>query len=216
MWGFSLIFWQTPILRAPANTDLIKVLTHVGGHVFCSPGLLFIWLKLSSSICWGYFLWNLVICCFVIVAHSNVIAKKWRSVRLANVLNITKCSRWHLPPSLRTPHPNSPPFIPHSLHSHLSGVETYQTKWHLRDWLGSLCHLCLEMVECPARLTKSCWRLLPPIGDSGISKNEAGWFFWGCHQPCCIPQIASSSTTFGCFCLDFSQDIHLQSTEYNW
>lgn len=132
------------------------------GHVvLCWAGLHFIWLKLSSSICWGYLLCNLVICCFVFVAHSKLIAKKWRSVRLANVFNITKFSRWHLPlsPHAFPPlHPPLPPLTP------LSGVETYQTKWHLRDWLGSLCHLCLEMVECPARRSKSCWRLLPPIG----------------------------------------------------
>lgn len=194
----SIFFWQTGILQAPANAELHKFLTHVGGRrVTCSAGLHFMWLKLSSSICWGYFLWNLVICCFVIVAHSKVIAKKWRSVRLANVLNITKCSLWHLPssPQALPPflHPPLPPLTP------LSGVETYQTKWHLRDWLGSLCHLCLEMEECPARLSKSCWRLLPPIGDSGISKNEVGWFFWGCCQNCYIPWIRRSSMTFRCF-----------------
>lgn len=56
------------------------------------------------------------------------------------------------------PPPVPPPLAP------LTGVESYQTKWHLRDWLGRVSHLCLEMVECPWRLIGSRWRLLPPIG----------------------------------------------------
>lgn len=154
-----------------------KVPTHVPRCVRCSAGLFFIWLKLSSSICRGYFLCNLAICCVVIVAHSKLIAKKWQSVRLVNVLAITKCRQWHLPPYPHALPPffHPPPSLPPPHTSLWSGNLSDEVA--LERLTSSLCHLCLEMVECPARLTKSCWRLLPPIGDSGITKNEVGRFF---------------------------------------
>lgn len=68
-----------------ACTKFHQVPTHVQAYTFSSRGLYFLWLKLSSSIWCGSFCCNPVTCCFVIVAHSKVIAKKWQSVRLANV-----------------------------------------------------------------------------------------------------------------------------------
>lgn len=72
---------------------------------------------------------------------------------------------------------------PRLLLTPLTWVESYQTKWHLRDWLGSFSHLCLEKVECPSGLTGSCWQLLPPIGlTEGLPKNDV-MILLGCWLP---------------------------------
>lgn len=73
--------------------------------------------------------------------------------------------------------------LPLFLLTPLTGVESYQTKWHLRDWLGSFSHLCLEMVECPSRLIGSRWQLLPPIGLTGGLPNMTSWFLGDAGSP---------------------------------
>lgn len=65
----------------------------------------------------------------------------------------------------------------------LTGVESYQTKWHLRNWLGSFSHLCLEMVACPSCLIGSSWQLLPPIGPTRGLPNMTSWLFWDAGGP---------------------------------
>lgn len=80
----------------------------------------------------------------------------------------------------------------------LTRVESYQTKWHLRDWLGSFSQLCLEMVECLSCLVGSCWQLLPPIGLWAGFANMMSWFleevthminFLKVHHRCARPSL---------------------------
>lgn len=99
------------------TTAEVSITLLVQVHVFSLTWLYFIWLKLSS-IWWGYFLCNLVNCCFVIVAHNKIIAKKWQSVRLANVLaSRSALNDIYLPSLILSPLPS---FLLHSFYSHLS------------------------------------------------------------------------------------------------
>lgn len=135
------------------KTTEVSIILLVQVHVFSLTWLYFIWLKLSS-IWWGYFLCNLVNCCFVIVAHNKIIAKKWQSVRLANVLaSRSALNDIYLPSLILSPPSFFPP--PLLLLTPLTGVESSQTKWHLKDRRGSFSHLCLEMVECSSHIIES-------------------------------------------------------------
>lgn len=115
-------------------------------------------------------------------------------------LKITNCSQWHLPPFSHALLLFFPSFLPPPLFllTPLTRVESYQTKWHLRDWLGSFSQLCLEMVECLSCLVGSCWQLLPPIGLWAGFANMMSWFleevthminFLKVHHRCARPSL---------------------------